>query len=103
MITKSLRVASQNLLLQILIPRSLHSGMSFDGEYSPSESEHLTSASLSAYDCDSEGEEGGYDVDSDNGDDGPRETRKPGLTNLRFQLNAAKAGGCRGSHLMDPR
>ena len=102
-ITKSSRVASQNLLPQALIPRSLHLGTSFDGEHPPSESEHLTSASLSAYDCDSEGEDSGYDVDSDDSDDGMRETCKPGLTNLRFQLNAVKAGGCCDPYLTDPR
>lgn len=82
--------------------------MMFDGEPeqvdfgSLSESENLTNASLSAYDCDSEGEDGGCSVDSgEDSDDGVSVTHKPGLTNLKFQLNAAKAGECCDIHLTD--
>jgi len=76
--------------------------MTFDGENSPSESENLASTSLSAYDCNSEGEEGGYDVDSKDSDSRMGETRGPGLVNLKFQLDAAKAGEHHGLNLMDP-
>jgi hypothetical protein len=57
-----------------------------------SESENLASAPLSDYDCDSEWEASGDDVDSD--DDGMRGSHKPGAMNLKFQLDAAKAGEC---------
>lgn len=60
---------------------------------SSSESEGLTDASLSAYDCDSEGEEGWEDVLGESSDDEMGGTHKPRLTNLKFQLDAAKAGG----------
>jgi hypothetical protein len=88
-------------------PHSPHSGRTFNGEPeqagsgSPSESEDLTSVSLSAYDCDSEGEEGGNDIDSEDDDDETRATQKPGLMNLRFQLDAVKAGECCDLHPTD--
>ena len=61
----------------------------------PSESENLTSDSLSAYDCDDEGEENWEDVGSDNSSCEPRGVRGPGVMSLQFQLNAARAGECR--------
>jgi hypothetical protein len=72
------------------------------GSGSLSESEDLASASLSAYDCDSEGEEGRHDLDSEDSDDEMRSTREPGLMNLKFQLDAAKAGKCSNLRLTDP-
>ena len=80
---------------------SPHSGIIFDDENSPSESENLASTSLSAYDCDSEGEEGGYDVDSEDSESGMGETCGPGLANLKFQLDAARAGEHRDVNPMD--
>lgn len=57
-----------------------------------SESEGLASASLSDYDCDSEGEASGDDFDSKSDD--TRGAQKPGVTNLKFQLDVARAGEC---------
>lgn len=85
-----------------------HSATAFNDELervgsdSFSDSENLTSASLSAYDCDSEGEAGMNSIDSDS-DSEVRGTRKPDLTNLKFQLDAAKAGEHYAFHLMDPK
>jgi len=85
----------------------LGSGTIFDGEPeqvdfgSLSESENLTSASPSAYDCDSEGEEGGCSIDSEGSDDDASATHEPGLTNLKFQLDAVKAGKHCDLHSMD--
>ena len=66
-----------------------------------SDSENLASASLSAYDCDSKGEAVGNDIDSEGSDSEVRGARKPGLMNLKFQLDAAKAGERCGFHLID--
>jgi hypothetical protein len=55
--------------------------------------------SLSDYDCDSEGEASGDDFDSES--DEMKGSRKPGVTNLRFQLDAAKAGECYVAHSID--
>jgi len=53
-----------------------------------SKSENLTCASLSTYECDSEGEDGWSDIDSDAG------TRRTHKINSKFQLDAARAGEC---------
>jgi len=82
--------------------------VSFDDELervepdSLSESEDLASASLSSYDCDSEGEAAGDDTDSEDSDfSETRGTRDPpGVMNLKFRLNAVKAGKHCGLHLM---
>ena len=63
------------------------------------DSEDLTDVSLSAYDCDAKGEEGWNNVDSESSDDEMEGTHKPGLMNLKFQLDAAKAGRGHGSCL----
>lgn len=65
------------------------------------ESDNLTSASLSAYDCNSEREDGWNDISSEDSDDEMRGTHRLGLTNLKFQLNAAKAGEYYSFYLMD--
>lgn len=57
-----------------------------------SESENPASASLSSYDCDSEGEATGNDVDSEDSDIEGRGPRNPGVMGLKFQLDAVKAG-----------
>ena len=61
------------------------------------DSEDLTDGSLSAYDCDAEGEEGWNDVYSESSDDEMEGIHKPGLMNLKFQLDTAKAGRGHGS------
>ena len=66
-----------------------------------SDSENLASASLSVYDCDSTGEAVGNNIDSEDSDSEARGAHKPGLMNLKFQLDVAKAGECRGFHLID--
>ena len=66
---------------------------------SPSESENLADVSLSAYDCDSEGVDGINDDDSDSEMEG---IHKPGMTNLKFQLDAAKGGQCHAFPPLDP-
>jgi hypothetical protein len=58
-----------------------------------SESENLASDSLSVYDCDSEGGNGWSDADDEDSDSGERGTCKPGVMGLKFQLDAARAGG----------
>lgn len=89
-------------------PRSPSSGRMFGdepekvGSGSLSESEDLVDASLSAYDSDSGEDDGGNDVDSEDSDDEMRGTHGPGLMNLKFQLDAVKAGKHRNLHLMDP-
>ena len=67
---------------------------------SPSESENLATASLSSYDCDSEGGGSGDDADSEDSDFERRGSRNPGAINLKFQLDAVKAGKCRGVCMM---
>ena len=59
---------------------------------SPSESEDLTDASLSVYDCDSEREGGWDDIDNGSSEEEIGGGHEPGLTNLKFQLDAVKAG-----------
>jgi hypothetical protein len=54
--------------------------------------ENLASASHSNYDCDSEGEASRTVVDSKS--DETRGSSKPGVMNLKFQLDAAKVGEC---------
>ena len=63
---------------------------------SPSESEDLTNASLSVHDCDSEREGDWEDLDDESSDNEMGGTHKPGLMNLKFQLDAAKAGESHG-------
>lgn len=57
-----------------------------------SESENLASPSLSEYDCDSEGEASGSEVDDEESDGEVGMRSKPKVMNLQFQLNAARAG-----------
>jgi hypothetical protein len=55
-------------------------------------SENLTSGSLSAYDCDSEGGDNWDDIGDEDSDGETRGTRQPGIMGLKFQLDAARAG-----------
>ena len=64
-----------------------------------SESENLTSVSLSAYECDSEREGSWSNIDSDDSDAEMRGTHE---MNLKFLLDAAKAGECCCFCLADP-
>ena len=112
--TRNSRAAGQSLLL-IMTSKShlLHTEMSLHNELeqimsdslsesdSFSESEVLTDTSLSAYDCDSEGEATRNDIDSEDSDDKMRGTCKPGVMGLKFQLDAAKAGEHRNFHPED--
>ena len=68
---------------------------------SPSELENLTSAALSEYDCDSEWEASGDETSSEDSDSKTRGTRKLPIMNLKFQLDAAKAGEHHDIHLID--
>ena len=69
-----------------------------DDPGSLSESENLAEDSLSGYDCDSEGEGGWNDTDAED-EDGEMEIYELGLKNLKFQLDAAEAGGFCGFYL----
>lgn len=75
-----------------------HLGTSFDRQpeqadvASLSESENLTSPSLSDYDCDSEDEVVRNDFSSEESDGPVTGSHKLGVMNLKFQLNAVKAG-----------
>jgi hypothetical protein len=90
------RVTGQLILADIVSPHQLHPGPPVENEPdqinsdSLSESEGLASASLSNYDCDSEGGASEDDVDSESDDVGG--SCRPGAMNLKFQLDAAKAG-----------
>ena len=69
---------------------------------SPSESENLTSAALSEYDCDSKWEVSGDETGSEDSDSKTRGTHKLPVMNLEFQLDAAKVGEYCDIHPIDP-
>ena len=67
------------------------------GSPSKPESEDLACDSLSGYDRDSEC--GDYSNVEDSDDEAGGARKPPGVMNLKFQLDAAKAGQCREFHL----